>query len=50
MFLYCISEMLCKITAILSIKKKFVIIRHSFCTKQKYSDKNVIFVTKYTNK
>ena len=30
--------------------EKFVIIRHSFCTKRKYSDKYAIYVTKYTNK
>lgn len=45
-----IPEMHCKITAILSNMKKNVITRHSFCVKQKYSDKNTIFVTKYINK
>ena len=50
MFLCHIYEMWCKITAILSITKKFVIIRHDFCTKSKYSDKIMIYVTKYTNR
>ena len=39
--------MCCKITAIFADHQMYVIIRHSFCTKHKYSDENVIFVTKY---